>query len=73
VKFSVPDDVVLKIDENNQRARDLSNLVLSQVYEETFFIAYAVYGSEYRHVCLYMTMVAQLGSIILVCTMYRTS
>ncbi|XP_067665423.1 uncharacterized protein [Haliotis asinina] len=44
VRFSAPANVAFYIGSNEQKAKDLSNLALSHVYEETFVIANGVYG-----------------------------
>ncbi|XP_046564235.1 uncharacterized protein LOC124273066 isoform X2 [Haliotis rubra] len=44
VRFSAPANVAFYIGSDEQKAKDLSNLALSHIYEETFIIANGVYG-----------------------------
>ncbi|XP_071099823.1 uncharacterized protein [Haliotis cracherodii] len=44
VRFSAPANVAFYMGSDRQKAKDLSNLALSHIYEETFILANGVYG-----------------------------
>ncbi|XP_046564233.1 uncharacterized protein LOC124273065 [Haliotis rubra] len=44
VKFAAPSNVAFYVGSNRQQAKDLSNLALSRIYEETYILASGVYG-----------------------------